>query len=128
MKWRIDGSGHGRRRRTVVLGNGSSRRRRLWRVRPKIGIVKLVAAPKRFLVWLRDAYVKMMMAFAESSVMSASYGGYAYGNAGMGKPRLKEYDEKMILEIYKSIVMAQDHAMVPRGAGKLGSPLSPVME
>ncbi|XP_038703846.1 uncharacterized protein LOC120000049 [Tripterygium wilfordii] len=126
---RIDGSGNGRRRRSVVLANGSGKRRRFWRVRrPRIEILKLVASPKRFFVWLRDAYEKMMLRFAESSMVSAgSYGGSAYGN-GIGKARLKEYDEKMIVEIYKSIVMAEGHVMVPREAGKLGSRLSPVEE
>lgn len=101
---------------------GSNRRRRFWRIKikPKLKILKMTS-PKKFFVWLRDAYVKMMMGFANSRVIGA--GGYVAGVpdgiAAFGQRPLKEYDEKMVIEIYKSLVMAQ--GLVPRDPSKLAS-------
>lgn len=97
---RLDGGG--RRRRRAVLGGG--RRRRFWRIRvvPRLRFLARVASPKRLLARIRDAYVRMMLSFASSGAIAAGYGGAAV--AGFGRPQLKEYDEKMIVEIYKSLV------------------------
>lgn len=116
---RLNESGR-RRRNQVELG--SNRRRRFWRIKikPKLKILKMTS-PKKFFVWLRDAYVKMMMGFANSRVIGA--GGYVAGVpdgiAAFGQRPLKEYDEKMVIEIYKSLVMAQ--GLVPRDPSKLAS-------
>lgn len=69
---------------------------------PKLRILKK-ASPKKFLVWLRDSYVKMMMRLANSRVVGSS----GYGGSGFGSGPMKEYDEKVLVEIYKSILMAQ---------------------
>lgn len=94
----------------VEEASTSSRRRRRfsWRIKikPRVKLQKLIRAPKSFLIWLRDAYVKMMMRFANSRVCSAaSYGGTGVGTFGI-RP-LKEYDQKLIVEIYKSVLLSQ---------------------
>jgi hypothetical protein len=126
---RINGSGRTRRSWPVELGSVSttSRRRRrfAWRikVKPKLKALKM-SSPKRFFVWLRDAYVKMMLGIANSRAIGTA----GYGD-GIGARPIKEYDEKMIIEIYKSLVMAQGQ-LVPRDAPTLGSmpKLTPIAE
>lgn len=87
---------------------------------PKLRVFK-TASPKKFLVWLRDAYVNMMLRLANSRVMTSSYTGVVPdGFTAFRRGPLKEYDEKTIIEIYKSLVLAQGHLM-PRDAAKLGS-------
>ncbi|KAK2649574.1 hypothetical protein Ddye_017063 [Dipteronia dyeriana] len=125
---RLNGSSSsvaGRRRINRMELGKATRRRRFWRIKikPKIKVLQM-PSPKRFFVWLRDAYVKMMMGFANSRVFMASgYGGAIAGDgmSGFGRGQLKEYDEKMMVEIYKSILMAQQGQLVPRDADKLGS-------
>ncbi|XP_044502045.1 uncharacterized protein LOC123223049 [Mangifera indica] len=119
---RINGTGRSRTSRSDP-GSSSTRRRRSWRIKikPKLKILR-VASPKKFFLWLRDSYVKMMMSFANSRV-GAGYGGAIAGPQGVhgfGKGPVKEYDEKMLVEIYKSLVLAQSQ-LVPRDAAKLGS-------
>ncbi|CAN8280316.1 unnamed protein product [Cochlearia groenlandica] len=83
-----------------------TRKKKLWRikiVRPKLRILIKRASPKKLLVWLRDSYVKMMMRLANSRVVGSS----GYGGSGFGSGPLKEYDEKALVEFYKSILMAQ---------------------
>ncbi|TXG63347.1 hypothetical protein EZV62_010341 [Acer yangbiense] len=124
---RLNGSSSaaGRRRTNRMELGKTTRRRRFWRIKikPKIKVLQM-PSPKKFFVWLRDAYVKMMMGFANSRVFMASgYGGAIAGDgiSGFGRGQIKEYDEKMIVEIYKSILMAQQGQLVPRDADKLGS-------
>ena len=118
---RINGSGWIRRNQPVQLGSGGStsrRRRRRFslriKIKPKLKILKM-SSPKKFFVWLRDAYVKMMLGFANSRAIGTSGFGDAFG----ARP-VKEYDEKMIIEIYKSLVVAQGQ-LVPRDAARFGS-------
>lgn len=98
------------------------RRRFRWRrfkVARRVKLMKLIVrSPKRFLIWLRDAYVKMMMGFASSGICSAGYGGYMAdaGISSFGRAPLKEYDKRVIVEIYKSLVVAQGQ-LVPHEAG-----------
>ncbi|XP_018817999.1 uncharacterized protein LOC108989012 [Juglans regia] len=124
---KLNGSGHRRRTRSGQLGS-SRARLRFWRWRikitPKLRVLRL-PSPKSLLVRLRDWYVKLMLRLANSRVCSV--GGYGTSTVavcdGIGKfPRgtVKEYDEKMIVEIYKSMVMAQGH-LVPRQTAKLCS-------
>ncbi|OMO63922.1 hypothetical protein CCACVL1_22176 [Corchorus capsularis] len=114
---KLNGSGRRTRRSRVELG--STRRRRFWKIRVKAKL--RLPSPKKFFVWLRDAYVKMMLNLAGSRVINTGYGGaLGDGLGGFGKRPMKEYDEKMIVEIYKSLVMAQGQ-LVPREAGKLNS-------
>ncbi|KAK4741619.1 hypothetical protein SAY87_025207 [Trapa incisa] len=98
------------------LGGGADpacRRRKLqfrWRrikVAPRVKLI--IRSPKRLLTWLRDAYAKMMMRLASSRLCSSGYGCYVAdaGISSFGKAPLKEYDKKMIIEIYKSLMLAQ---------------------
>ncbi|KAF3970273.1 hypothetical protein CMV_006011 [Castanea mollissima] len=126
--WRRRGyeklNGSGRRRRTKHVELGSNRRRRFWRIKikPKIRL----GSPKKFFVWLRDGYMKMMMSLANSRTFTSS--GYGFATAGsmydgingLTRGPLKEYDDKMIVELYKTMMMAQG-ALVPRDAANLGS-------
>ncbi|KAL8544956.1 hypothetical protein ACS0TY_005239 [Phlomoides rotata] len=120
--------GRKRKPRVVQLGaEGSARRRRRsWRIKltPRLKF-NLRFSPKKLLVGIRDAYVRMMMKMASSRVMSTGYGtGFGGdGVTGFGMRPIKEYDEKMIVEIYKSIVMAQGQ-LVPRDAAWIGSEIT----
>ncbi|XP_042991304.1 uncharacterized protein LOC122318183 isoform X1 [Carya illinoinensis] len=121
---KLNGSGHRRRTRSGQLGS-SRWRSRFWRWRikitPRLRVLRL-PSPKSLLVRLRDWYVKLMLRLANSRVCSV--GGYGTNTVAAcdGFPRgtLKEYDEKMIVEIYKSMVMGQGH-LVPRQTAKLCS-------
>ena len=113
-------NGSGRRKNRVELARlGSNRRRRFWRIKPKLRFFR-IPSPKKFFIWLRDAYVKMMLGFANSRVMSSGYSGVlGDGIGGFGQRPPKEYDEKMIIEIYRSLVMAQ--GLAPRDVTAIGS-------
>lgn len=87
--------------------------------------LKLRFSPKKFLLGLRDAYVNMMMKIANTRVIAGGFGG-AYTGSGVaefGLRPMKEYDERMLVEIYKSIVMAQGQ-LVPRDAACIGSEIA----
>ncbi|KAF9688137.1 hypothetical protein SADUNF_Sadunf02G0165900 [Salix dunnii] len=118
---RINGSGRIRRDGPAERGSGTttSRRRFTWRikVKPKLKILKM-SSPKKLFAWLRDAYVKMMLRFGNSRAIGNA--GYGDGIATFGARPMKEYDNKMIAEIYKSLVMAQSQ-LVPRDASRFGS-------
>ncbi|KAM7495824.1 hypothetical protein LguiA_020238 [Lonicera macranthoides] len=105
----------GRGKNHVEFG-GSTLRRRFY-LRIKKLKLKLRFSPKKFFVRIRDGYVNMMVRLASSRVM-VGVGGDGFG--GFGSRPLKEYDEKMIVEVYKSLVMVQDQ-LVHRDAGELGS-------
>ncbi|XVF80629.1 hypothetical protein PTKIN_Ptkin15bG0089300 [Pterospermum kingtungense] len=116
---KLNGTKRARQSR-VELGSTRRRRRRFWRIRVKAKL--RIPSPKKFFVWLRDAYVKMMLGLANSRMINIGYGG-ALGDGGIaafGSRPLKEHDERMIVEIYKSLVMAQGQ-LVPRDPGKLDS-------
>lgn len=75
---------------------------------PKLSFLRRIPSPKKFLVWLRDAYVKLMLGFANSRVFTTTGGAVCHNAPGsFGKGPLKEYDEKMIVEIYKSLMLPQ---------------------
>ncbi|KAF8047961.1 hypothetical protein N665_2749s0004 [Sinapis alba] len=101
-------SGRGRNVKLVKF-DPSTRKRRFWKRRikivPKLRVLKR-ASPKKLLTWLRDAYVNMMLRLANSRVIESSYG---YGEYGYGSvlASSREYDEKKLVEIYKSMLMAQ---------------------
>lgn len=89
------------------------RRRRGWRVRRggQLGRRLLRAlSPRRWLARLRDAYVSAMLRLASSPAVG--YGAGApycaattnHGGAFARPPQLKEYDEKVLVEIYRSIL------------------------
>lgn len=100
------------RRKRETLKLGSNQRRKTWQIKiaTKIRIPK-ISSPKKIVLWVRDSYVKMMLALANSMGASATgYGGDAVSTARDGfrrAPPPKEYDEKMIIDMYKSLVMVQ---------------------
>ncbi|XP_015946594.2 uncharacterized protein LOC107471614 [Arachis duranensis] len=112
---------HGSGRRSKSEQLGSRRRARFWgwrvKVAPKIRI-RRVPSPKKMLLWLRDAYVRMMLGFANSRVMTMNasatgFGGpYSVALGALGPAHPKEYDEKVIVQIYKSLVAAGNSASV----------------
>lgn len=131
---RINGSGR-RRRNRVELGSSQTRKGggRFWRWRiklsPKIRFHR-IPSPKKLLLWARDAYVRMMLGLANSRVVTMSgSSASAFGGAlpagghtsatgsglGLGTAQPKEYDERMLIQIYKSLLMAHGH-LVPRDA------------
>ncbi|XP_004152233.1 uncharacterized protein LOC101222359 [Cucumis sativus] len=116
---KLNGSSRRRRRLAQVeLGSTRNTRRRFWRIKisPKFRFLRKIPSPKKLLLRLRDAYVNMMLGFANSRVFNTSYGGGAAvcdGIPGFGQRLAKEYDEKMILEIYKSVV-AEQREMIHR--------------
>lgn len=74
---------------------------------------------------MRDAYVNMMLKIANSRIMSSGGLTGDYGVNGFGMRQFKEYDEKMIVEIYKSMVIAQgqlvNHDAAAAAATKFGT-------
>uniref|UniRef100_A0A5B7C1Q9 Uncharacterized protein n=1 Tax=Davidia involucrata TaxID=16924 RepID=A0A5B7C1Q9_DAVIN len=120
---RLNGSGRRRKNRVelaaVAGSNSNRRRRRFWRIKIT---PKLRFSPKKFFIGLRDAYVNMMLRLASSSMINSGGIGGAAGDGigGFGRGPLKEYDEKVIVEIYKSLVMAQGQ-LVPRDEPRFGT-------
>ncbi|XP_059659595.1 uncharacterized protein LOC132306278 [Cornus florida] len=116
---RLTGTGRRRKNRVELAAGGSNRRRRrFWRIKIT---PKLRFSPKKFLIGLRDAYVNMMLRLASSRAINGGGMGGALGDGigGFGKGPLKEYDERMIVEIYKSLMVAQGQ-LVPRDAARIG--------
>ncbi|KAK9161669.1 hypothetical protein Syun_008010 [Stephania yunnanensis] len=113
---RLDGSTGRRRRRSerievAAMGPSRPKSRFFIRFKPKLKLKlrfrflkRLGGSPKKLLVRLRDAYVRMMLSFANSTVFTTGLGG-VHGGGGFGRAPLKEYDEKMILEIYASLMI-----------------------
>jgi hypothetical protein len=115
---RLNGTVRRRQNRIeLAAGSGSNSRKRFWKIRisPRLKM-KMRFSPRKVFAGLRDAYMKMMMSIASSGVAISSGGGYG-GNAigGFGKRPMKEYDERMLIDVYKSIIMAQGQ-LVPRDA------------
>jgi hypothetical protein len=118
--WRRRGyeqlNGPARRRRARVQ-LGSNRRRRFWRIKttPKVRLLIRSSSPKKLLLWLRDWYVNMMLRLGNSRMFASGAGGYGgamYDAIGpFGRAPTKEYDEKVIVEIYRNAVMSQGLAM-----------------
>ncbi|KAG7030202.1 hypothetical protein SDJN02_08549, partial [Cucurbita argyrosperma subsp. argyrosperma] len=98
------------RRKTVQLGALGGKRRNVWqfKVSPKLRRLRRLPSLKKLLIWLRDSYMNAMLAFASSRVVGCGGGSGdgVWAGAG-GRATLKEYDEEMITEIYKSLVVAQ---------------------
>ncbi|WOK96090.1 hypothetical protein Cni_G04797 [Canna indica] len=101
------GGGQGRRHvHRAELGGGRRRRRRRWfwriKVSPRFNFLR-AASPVRILARIRDAYVRMMLRLANATPVGV---GYYAGDPGMRfvRPPLKEYDEKVLVEVYKSLI------------------------
>ncbi|KAF8036804.1 hypothetical protein BT93_C2503 [Corymbia citriodora subsp. variegata] len=132
---RLDRSGSRRRMRVVELGSTRRRRRWSWQIKitPKLARLsspkKLLHWPKKFLIWLRDGYVKMMLGFADSRVCGV-YGGSVAdsGLSGFGRPPPKEYDQRVIVEVYKALMAAQAQAKAVTKVGPNRAPLAAISE
>ncbi|KAJ9543167.1 hypothetical protein OSB04_022874 [Centaurea solstitialis] len=102
--------GYCRRRGYKRLGSATEPKRRTsrWRIKitPRLKL-KLSCSPKRWFLGLRDAYVKIMMKMANSSVVRCRTMSSGHVGEGFGMTPNKEYDEKMIIEIYKTLAMRQ---------------------
>ncbi|WZZ56164.1 hypothetical protein YC2023_056271 [Brassica napus] len=101
---RLDGS-------TKKSNSDPTRKRRFWKrikIVRKLRVLKKTS-PKKLLTRLRDSYVNMMVRLASSPAIGSSF---AYAK--------KEYDEKKLVEIYKSMLMAQG-TLVHRNAPKPSS-------
>ncbi|XP_074591246.1 uncharacterized protein LOC141847165 [Curcuma longa] len=107
-------AGTSRRRRSLPeadLGRGGagaarrgSRSSWSWRIKaaPRMSFFGAGAtSPRRLIARFRDAYVRMMLGFARAAHTSTA------PRVTARPPQLKEYDdEKVIVEIYKSLVTA----------------------
>ncbi|KVH94510.1 hypothetical protein Ccrd_003409 [Cynara cardunculus var. scolymus] len=99
--------GYWRRRRYQRLGTTTAPKRRTkWRIRisPRL---KLRVSPKRLFAGVRDAYVRLMIKMANSPVVRCRTMSNGHDGEGFGTTARKEYDEKMIIEIYKTLAMRQ---------------------
>ncbi|XP_019162055.1 PREDICTED: uncharacterized protein LOC109158620 [Ipomoea nil] len=116
----------GGRRRKFDTGDGASGRKKpSWRIKltPKIKLnFNLRFSPKKLLIRLRNAYVNMMLRIANTRVIGGG-GGMGMGGfsgdtvASFGARPLKEYDERMLVQIYKSMLAAHGQTqLVPRDA------------
>ncbi|KAF5201347.1 hypothetical protein FRX31_009066 [Thalictrum thalictroides] len=106
---RIHGSGSRHKNRVELTDLGTKRRKRFWRIKiaPKLKIYN-ISSTKKFFIRLRDAYVNWMLGVASSRGFSAGLGGGGSGGSlgyGFGKDPVKEYDEKVLVDIYKSLIL-----------------------
>ncbi|XP_076883545.1 uncharacterized protein LOC143532363 [Bidens hawaiensis] len=87
-----------------------SKRKWSWKIRmPRRLKIKLRFNPKKIIERVQDAYVRMMMRVASSPVVrGGAIGGYGGGGIReFGMRPVKEYDEKVIVQMYNSLVMRQ---------------------
>ncbi|KAK8928412.1 hypothetical protein KSP39_PZI017376 [Platanthera zijinensis] len=104
---RLDGEDGPTRRkvRSSKIELGGGRRRRFWPIRvfSRLRFQRAVISPSRFLISrIRGAYVQVMLAFASSGAVG-SYGGDGMDAFYDASP-IKEYDERMVLQLYKSVI------------------------
>nr|ADK23953.1 nucleolar protein [Allium sativum] len=134
---RIDGVSGRRRPRgsRIKLGGGTVSRRR-WRIRlpKKLKTIRFRFNPKRFFAKIRDAYVRMMLGFAD---MGAISGGFGYAGKGVDvfgveNRKMKEYDEKMLVQIYRNLLVQRPDLVptvddgVPAVVGTRAAPMTVV--
>ncbi|KAJ1695096.1 hypothetical protein LUZ63_011794 [Rhynchospora breviuscula] len=123
--WRKRISNYSRLRRpsppTVVLGSAEERdlaivsaprRPRFWRIPRKVRFLRRIGSPKRWLARLRDAYVNLMLRFAHAAPLGYGYG-YGGSEEAFGAQRWKEYDDKMLVQIYKNLLLTQGNVIPP---------------
>ncbi|VFQ79361.1 unnamed protein product [Cuscuta campestris] len=98
----------GYRRINEVAGEARRSKRRFWRIPARFKLrLNLRFSPKKLLIRIRDAYVKMMLRIANSPGVAGFAGG---GAPGFGARELREYDEKMLVQIYRSLLVSQSQA------------------
>ncbi|KAL8252906.1 hypothetical protein R6Q59_036599 [Mikania micrantha] len=79
------------------------RQMRRIRVAPRLKL-KLTRSPRKLFIQIRDAYVKIMMKLANTSVVRGTTMTGCNGD-GFGKTMIKECDEKIIIEILKNLAI-----------------------
>ncbi|KAL8232771.1 hypothetical protein R6Q57_002552 [Mikania cordata] len=79
------------------------RQMRRIRVAPRLKL-KLTRSPRKLFIRIRDAYVKIMMKLANTSVVRGTTMTGCNG-VGFGKTMIKECDEKIIIEILKNLAI-----------------------
>ncbi|KAI3805878.1 hypothetical protein L1987_21765 [Smallanthus sonchifolius] len=107
--WRTRGYHRLGGRKQEQSGRQPRRRRRLGRIRLNRKLkLKLPMSPRKLFIGLRDAYVRIMMKLANTSVVRgrtiAGYNGDGFGKT----MTVKEYDEKVIIEICKNLAIRQN--------------------
>ncbi|MCD9641295.1 hypothetical protein HAX54_027402 [Datura stramonium] len=97
-----------RKNRVELSAGGSTRKRRFWKIKltPKLKVKINFRrfSLKKLLIRLRDAYVNTVLRAANCRGFGGDYGS---GIDGFGMRPIKEYDEKVLVEIYKSMIRAQ---------------------
>lgn len=100
-----------------LSGNGNDSKRRRFRIpkpRLKLGRFRIkfgLGSVRKFFLKIRNAYVNAMLGFASKGMIYG--GGYGFGGGGGGdggfggKGHLKDYDEMMLIEIYKKMVLSK---------------------
>jgi hypothetical protein len=89
-----------------------ARRRRGWRVRRVPGRALRALSPRRLVARLRDAYVNAMLRLASSAAPYCT----AEDPFTQPRPLVREYDEKALVEIYRSILARGEAAPVVSAA------------
>ncbi|KAF5782527.1 hypothetical protein HanRHA438_Chr11g0509481 [Helianthus annuus] len=95
-----------RRRGYRRLATDESQSRWSWVRMPRRLKIKLRCNPKKLVARVHDAYVKMTMKLANSQVVrGGAIAGYGAGGGiyEFGMRPIKEYDAKMIIQMYKSL-------------------------
>ncbi|KAJ0610165.1 hypothetical protein HanHA300_Chr01g0000821 [Helianthus annuus] len=100
------------RRLGTTTDESRSKRKWSWKIRMSRRLkikLRFKFNPKKFIANVHEAYVRMMMRIASSPVVrSGSIGGYGAGGfSQFGMRPMKEYDEKVIIQMYNSLVMRQ---------------------
>ncbi|KAL8214863.1 hypothetical protein R6Q57_004312 [Mikania cordata] len=100
--------------RRLAPANESRSKRGKWswklRIPRRLKIkLKFKFNPKKLIARVHDAYVRMMMRVADlPAVRCGAIAGYGGGGSGeFGMRPMKEYDEKIIIQMYNSLVMRQ---------------------
>ncbi|CAL9108466.1 unnamed protein product [Musa textilis] len=107
---RLDGNRRSGAARTMARAGLGDRRRSFWRSRtPSLNMPSVIraASPRRLLAGVRDAYLRVVLRFATSGGLGLGYGSVAV------QPRVKEYDEKVIVAMYKAVVAHEKYAPSP---------------
>lgn len=119
---------------TAELGAGgggapapASRRRRGWRVRRRGGLGRRLLcalSPRRLLARLRDAYVNAMLRLASSAAVGYGAAPFCAAAEPFARPRpLKEYDEKVLVEMYRAILARSGGGIVPVSGEEAAPPI-----
>ncbi|KAJ8749431.1 hypothetical protein K2173_025475 [Erythroxylum novogranatense] len=118
----------GRRRISQVQLGTNQRKKRPWKIKIKLKL-KLRLKPKKFFGWLRDSYVNMMLGLSRSQVVNSGYCGPVEDGTGrLGARPIKEYDQKMLIDVYKSMLQERGVQMMARNNVATTTRFGPVVK